>query len=552
MRKTLVGADDAEQLLRFLTAWLAHHILDLDQSMARQIRAIRGGTPAAQAFRDEQARGGDPTSLRLLDAMNSLYRLVAARNDALLGMNRKLEQENAARTEALSALHDMERYLSQIIEGDPVPTFVIDAHHCITHWNRACAQFTGRPAAEMIGTDHQWSPFYPAARPTMADLIVNGGIESQVAEYYRGTFRRSPIIDGAYESENFFPTIGGGGRWLYFTAAPLRDVNGTLIGAIETLQDVTERRDAEAALRQHQEQLEQAIAERTAELADANARLAREHHELQQLLHKVEQTQQQLLQSEKLAAIGQLAAGVAHEINNPVGFVSSNLGTLKDYVGRLLDVIGAYERAVPEMPDAVRAARADADLDFLRDDIPALLAESADGLQRVSRIVRDLKNFSRVDEAEWQSADLNAALESTLNVVWNELKYKAEVVRELDGIPAVECVPAQINQVFMNLLINAVQAIPERGRITLRSGSGDGCVWFEVADTGCGMPEAVQKRIFEPFFTTKPVGKGTGLGLSISYDIVVKKHGGRFDVSSAPGAGTTFRITLPVAQAVEG
>ncbi|MBI2306203.1 MAG: PAS domain-containing protein [Rhodocyclales bacterium] len=554
MRQTLVGADDAEQLLRFLTAWLAHHILDIDQSMVRQIRAIRAGTSPEQAYQAERARLGDPTSARLLDAMNSLYRLIAARNDALLAMNRKLELENTARTEALGALHDLELYLSQIIEGDPVPTFVIDANHCITHWNRACAQITGKPAEEMIGSNRQWAPFYPAERPTMADLIVNGDTESQVEAYYLGTFRRSPIIDGAYESENFFATIGGGGgRWLCFTAAPLRDANGTLIGAIETLQDVTERRNAEAALRQHQEHLEHLIEERTAELAEANTRLAGERHELQQLLHTVEQTQQQLLQSEKLAAIGQLAAGVAHEINNPIGFVTSNLGTLKDYVGKLLAVIDAYEGATPEtLTENVKAARERADLEFLREDIPALLAESEDGLQRVTRIVQDLRNFSRIDNAERERADLNAALESTLNVVWNELKYKAEVIRELGDVPPVECVPAQINQVFMNLLVNAAQAIPQRGRITLRSGAGDGHVWFEIEDTGSGMPEEVRKRIFEPFFTTKPVGKGTGLGLSISYDIIVKKHGGRLDVSSEPGRGTLFRISLPLTPPADG
>ncbi len=547
MRKTLVGPADAEQLLRFLAAWIAHHILDIDQSMARQIRAIRAGTPPEAAYQAERVRIGDPTSARLLDAMNSLYQLIAARNDALLAMNRKLAQENAARTEAMNALHDMELYLSQIIEGDPVPTFVIDANHCITHWNRACAQIAGVPAEQMIGTNRQWLPFYDDERPTMADLIVGGGIESQVNNYYHGSFRRSAIIDGAYEAEGFFPKLGDGGRWMFFTAAPLHDTHGTLIGAIETLQDITDRRQAEGALRQHQEHLEQLIAKRTGELAEANTRLAREHRELQQLLQKVETTQQQLLQSEKLAAIGQLAAGVAHEINNPVGFVTSNLGTLKGYVGRLLELIDAYERAQPAtLPAETAAVRARIDLDFLREDIPALLDESAEGLQRVTRIVQDLKDFSRVDNVERQSADLNAALESTLNVVWNELKYKAEVVRELGEIPEIECVPAQINQVFMNLMVNAAQAIPQRGRITLRSGTDGDYVWFEIEDTGCGMPEEVRKRIFEPFFTTKPVGKGTGLGLSISYDIIVKKHGGRLDVTSTPGRGTTFRISLPL------
>lgn len=298
--------------------------------------------------------------------------------------------------------------------------------------------------------------------------------------------------------------------------------------------------------------LEEKVATRTRELTEANNRLEAEQHELQRLLAKVDETQRQLLQSEKMAAIGQLAAGIAHEINNPVGFVHSNLSALKNYTTQLLALIDTYEANQPQSGpgcEAVKQARQAADFDFLREDLPALLKESEDGLARVTKIVRDLKDFSHVDESEYQATDLNAGMESTLNVVWNELKYKAEVVREYGGIPLVECVPAQINQVFMNLLVNAAQAIEERGTITVRSGHDGDEVWMEVADTGKGIPPEIQKRIFEPFFTTKPVGKGTGLGLSLSYDIVVKKHGGRIDVSSVPGKGSTFRIGLPVTPA---
>lgn len=298
------------------------------------------------------------------------------------------------------------------------------------------------------------------------------------------------------------------------------------------------------------QRLEEKVAERTQELLDANGRLAAEQVELKTLLKKVEDAQNQLLQSEKMAAIGQLAAGVAHEINNPIGFVNSNLGTLNGYVEKLLDVITAYEKCEATIPVEPRpelaAVKADADLDFLREDVRALLKESQDGLARVKKIVQDLKEFSHVDEAEWQDADLNQGLESTLNVVWAELKYKAEVVREYGEIPTVRCIAAQVNQVFMNLLVNAAQAIEERGTITVRSGSEGNHVWIEIQDTGKGMSPDVVKRIFEPFFTTKPIGKGTGLGLSLSYDIIVKRHGGHFDVKSTPGQGTTFRVWLPV------
>jgi two-component system NtrC family sensor kinase len=290
--------------------------------------------------------------------------------------------------------------------------------------------------------------------------------------------------------------------------------------------------------------LEEKVAERTQELTSANA-------ELTALLKKVEDAQSQLLQSEKMAAIGQLAAGVAHEINNPIGFVNSNLGTLRSYTERLLNVIGAYEQCqakVKDIPmDEITAVRAEADLDFLREDVISLLKESQEGLSRVKKIVQDLKDFSHVDEAEWQEADINEGMESTLNVVANEIKYKAEVVRQYGQLPLVRCIAAQVNQVFMNLLVNAAQAIENRGTITVRSGIEGPMAWIEVQDTGKGMSPEVQKRIFEPFYTTKPVGKGTGLGLSLSYDIIVKRHGGRFEVKSEPNRGSTFRIWLPVA-----
>ncbi len=268
--------------------------------------------------------------------------------------------------------------------------------------------------------------------------------------------------------------------------------------------------------------------------------LRRRWLELAGKMQELEATQSQLLQAEKMASIGQLAAGVAHEINNPVGFVHSNLGTLQKYSTQLL--------ALLDRSRAGQASEADfqqADYDYLKGDIRDLIAESQDGLQRVRKIVADLKDFSRIDHAEMAAADLNAGIKSTLNVVWNELKYKAEVVLELGDIPPVTCIAAQINQVLMNLLVNAAQAIGERGTITIRSGQGEHRVWIEVEDSGCGMPADVLAHIFEPFYTTKPVGKGTGLGLSLSYDII-HKHGGQIEVQSQPGQGSCFRIVLPV------
>ncbi len=266
--------------------------------------------------------------------------------------------------------------------------------------------------------------------------------------------------------------------------------------------------------------------------------------EMRAINGELKATQAQLLQSEKMASIGQLAAGVAHEINNPIGYVYANFNTLSGYVTELL----AAAKSGNGSSSGASGSGANAkplDLEFLSEDLPDLLRETRDGLDRVTKIVRDLKDFSRVDTSDaWESADLVAGLESTLNIVQNEVKYKATIERALVVLPEVVCRPSEINQVFMNLLVNAAQAIPERGVIRLASGFDDGEVWVEVADTGKGMSAEVRNRIFEPFYTTKPVGQGTGLGLSLSYTIV-QKHHGRIDVHSEPGRGTTFRITLP-------
>ena len=292
------------------------------------------------------------------------------------------------------------------------------------------------------------------------------------------------------------------------------------------------------------------------DVSDIRARereLERWHAELRQTTVRLAGTQEQLLQSEKLASIGQLAAGVAHEINNPIGYVHSNLGSLQEYLNSLFAIIDAYEQAV-RSPDPrahlgeIDALRERHDIDFISRDLPQLLAESRQGIERVTRIVRDLKDFSYYGRGDaWKRADLHAGLDSTLNIIWNELKYKAEVVKEFAGLPLVECLPSEINQVFMNMLLNAGHAIGEQGTITLTTGTGDGEVWVEIADTGNGIPPELLQKIFDPFFTTKPVGKGTGLGLSISYGII-NKHHGRIEVDSVVGQGSKFRIILPVRQ----
>ena len=303
-------------------------------------------------------------------------------------------------------------------------------------------------------------------------------------------------------------------------------------------------RESEKRFRALTESLEQRIAQRTAELSESNRQLVEERESQHALIMKLAEVHNQLLQSEKLASIGQLAAGVAHEINNPIGFVNSNLGTLARYVEDLLRLVD-----VGEQGDAAAFARVrdEIDLPFVRDDAISLLAESRDGVARVKRIVQDLKDFSHVDEAEWQLADLHKGLDSTLNVVSNEIKDKVDVVKEYGEIPCVECLTLQINQVFMNMLLNAAHAMNEgtRGLITVRTGAKGDEVWVEFVDNGKGIPPENMTRIFDPFFTTKPIGKGTGLGLSLSYGII-ENHHGHIEVESEVGKGTTFRVWLPV------
>lgn len=283
--------------------------------------------------------------------------------------------------------------------------------------------------------------------------------------------------------------------------------------------------------------------------------LQQEKEEQKTLIGRLQDAQSQLLQSEKMASIGQLAAGVAHEINNPVGYVASNLGSLHKYIDDLFTMLAAYEAAEPGLAehaavlDGITQLKQQLDLNFLRDDIRQLIDESQEGVKRVKQIVQDLKDFSHVDQAEWQWANLHKGLDSTLNVARNEIKYKAEVVKEYGDIPEVECLASQLNQVFMNLIVNGAHAIEDRGVITLRTGQQGDEVWVEVEDTGKGIAAENLKRIFDPFFTTKPVGTGTGLGLSLAYGIV-KKHAGRIEVESEVGVGTRFRVWLPIARSL--
>jgi len=295
-------------------------------------------------------------------------------------------------------------------------------------------------------------------------------------------------------------------------------------------------------------ELYQAFNEMIISLKHKTESLKKSNTDLDTANQQLQLNQSQLLQSEKMASIGLLAAGVAHEINNPIGFMNSNLASLKKYVQRLKEFFSFVAEKSGELEgaaDQIAAKSKSLKIDYVLEDIDALVDESLEGAERVRTIVRNLKNFSHSESEDMQLADINLNLENTLSIVWNEIKYKAELVKDYGDIPSIWCYAQHLNQVFVNLLVNASHAMREKGVITLKTWSDQQWVYIRVSDNGHGIPADKLSRVFEPFFTTKDVGVGTGLGLSISYDII-QSHNGTIDVESEVGVGTKFTIKLPV------
>ncbi|MFZ1640911.1 MAG: ATP-binding protein [Candidatus Contendobacter sp.] len=298
------------------------------------------------------------------------------------------------------------------------------------------------------------------------------------------------------------------------------------------------------------DRLGQELTRTNQEINNLQRELLRQNARLSQTLAELRETQAMLVHAEKMSALGQLVAGVAHEINNPLAFIAGNLSSLREGVETLnaaYQQLEALARGVASLVDPALAVRQRNDLDFLLDDFPALLTANEDGVSRVRRIVADLQTFARLHEAERKTVDLAENLRSTLALAKSELSARRIEVRfDLAELPPVECYPAELNQVFMNLIVNAIQAMPQGGVLTLRGQrQDDGQTRLQFQDTGAGIPPDVIGKIFNPFFTTRPVGSGTGLGLSVSYNIVVKRHGGRIEVESAVGRGTVFTLLLP-------
>ncbi|NEQ45178.1 MAG: HAMP domain-containing histidine kinase [Leptolyngbya sp. SIOISBB] len=302
-------------------------------------------------------------------------------------------------------------------------------------------------------------------------------------------------------------------------------------------------------------------------LQKSEGRYRRQADELEQALSELRQTQAQMLQSEKMSSLGQLVAGVAHEINNPVSFIHGNIGHTRNYIEDLLGLVVMYERHYPQPETAIQAEAKAIDLEFIRDDLPKTLNSMQVGSDRIREIVVSLRNFSRLDEAEIKAVDIHNGIDSTLIILNHRLAADAErpkiqVVKHYASLPKIQCFAGLLNQVFMNILSNAIDALDEKshqqtpkerqdqpGQITIRTALvRDGWVGIEIADNGLGISPEIEAKILNPFFTTKPIGKGTGMGMSISYKIITERHGGSLTYASTPGQGTQFRIQIPIAQ----
>ena len=530
-------------------------------------------------------------------------------------------------------LVERERALSQIIQGNTIPTFVINKAHIVTHWNRACEKLTGYKAGEIVGTDKQWLPFRSEERPIMADVIVDEMEEAEIERYYGHSWRKSALIEGAYEAEEFFPHIGEKGKWLFFTAAPIKGADGETVGSIETLWDTTERKEAQEALQRAHDELETRVEERTAELRKVNEELRRSENKYKtlfdsapnaifimegqtfkiidvnataldcyqqskeellertfsDLLFEVDkdleeglkkltdhqcgfyprrrhlrgkgeafyvnivacharhmgmdcliatttdinenvEKEAQLIQASKLATLGTLASGMAHELTQPLNVIQ----VASDF---FLKKIKKGE-------------------DVSNDELRVMAEEIGSHVDRASKVIQHMRDFARQSEVTRTRIDINEPIKDVFKVMGQQLRvHQIEVELDLDPhLPYIMADHNRLEQIFINLVTNAMYAMDDKGLrlgdnkwqrlLKIRSFPADGQIVVKVSDTGKGIPKKIIGKISEPFFTTRKLGQGTGLGMSISYRII-SDYGGTIEVESETDKGTTFTLKFP-------
>ena len=466
--------------------------------------------------------------------------------DELIGLRKRvaeLEHTEASLKRSLKELADVKFALDQ-----SSIVAITDQTGVITYVNDKFCEISKYAAWEVIGKTHQ---------------IINSGYHPKA--FFREMW--TTITQGqVWQGEIKNRAKDGSYYWVDTTIVPFLDEEGQPYQYVAVRNEVTTLKRTQAELQQLNDQLETRVEQRTVELQASQQSLRQQADDLSHAMEELQRTQSRLIQSEKMSSLGQLVAGIAHEINNPVNFIYGNLVHADEYTQDLLRLIKLYQQYYPQ-PQAVIQEELEAiDLVFLTNDLPKLLSSMRVGADRIQKIVLSLRNFSRMDEAEMKDVDLHEGINSTLMILQNRLKPKTDqptihVAQHYCELPAIECYPGQLNQVFMNILSNAIDALEERAELAAQQAEPFSPtitiqtellemdqVRITISDNGLGIPEAVQHRLFDPFFTTKPIGKGTGMGLSISYQIVVEKHQGTLECRSALNQGSQFMVTIPIRQ----
>lgn len=461
----------------------------------------------------------------------SIYRDPQGNVIGLIGMSRDISDRKALEKE----LAQREQLLKSFISVAPVGLCILDDQMRYLQINEALAQINGVTVEKHLGR-------------SLAEVLPDA------AQAIESTLRRVLTTDEAIlniEACGELPANPGVLMHWLTSQFPIPGEDGKPMAIGVTVMDITARKQAEEARREKEAQLQE------------------KNQQLEHTLQELQRTQSQLIQSEKMSSLGQLVAGIAHEINNPVNFIFGNLSHVREYSQDLLNLLHLYHQQYPNSTPEIQEEIEAIDLDFMMEDFPNLLSSMKVGADRIREIVLSLRNFTRIDEAEMKAVDIHEGIDSTLMILHNRLKAKPDhpniqMIKEYGHLPKVECYAGQLNQVFMNLLANAIDALDEYNkqrslseikanpsRIKIRTEVLDSDrVVIKIADNGSGMTEAVRQQLFNPFFTTKPVGKGTGLGLAISYQIVVEKHKGQLQCLSAPGGGAEFIIEIPLRQIV--